>query len=92
MFSIQELVTATEQRLAIPVVVVDNGGYARDPRADGRPRHRPQAVDLYRPDIPALARADRCPRRRGRARDDIGRLAAKALAADRPTVIHHVVA
>src|SRR5699024_9231018 len=28
MFSVQELATAAEQRLGIPIVVLDNGGYA----------------------------------------------------------------
>ena len=57
MFSIQELITATEQKLPIPVVIVDNEGYAeiRDQMVDRG--IEPQAVDLYRPDIPALARA-----------------------------------
>jgi len=27
MFSVRELTTAVEQRLALPVIVVDNGGY-----------------------------------------------------------------
>ena len=57
MFSIQELITATEQRLPIPVVIVDNGGYAeiREQMVDRG--IEPQAVDLYRPDIAALATA-----------------------------------
>ena len=57
MFSIQWLITATEQALPIPVVIVDNGGYAeiREQMVDRG--IEPQAVDLYRPDTPAPARA-----------------------------------
>lgn len=91
MFSIQELITATELGLGLPVVIVDNGGYAeiREQMVDRG--ITPEAVDLYRPDIPALARAIGA---HGIAVDDaadLGRAAAAALRADRPTVIHHRV-
>ena len=91
MFSIQELVTATEQRLAIPVVIVDNGGYAeiREQMVDRG--IEPQAVDLYGPDIPALARAIGAHGVEAASVEDLGPLAAEALSADRPTVIHHGV-
>jgi thiamine pyrophosphate-dependent acetolactate synthase large subunit-like protein len=92
MFSIQELVTATEQRLALPVVVVDNGGYGEIRQQMVERGIRPQAVDLHRADLPALARAVGAHGVVAEHADDLGRLAAKALAADRPTVIHHVVA
>ena len=91
MFSIQELITATEQRLAIPVVVVDNGGYAeiREQMVDRG--IEPQAVDLYRPDLPALAAAVGAIGVTAESAEDIGRLAAEALSAERPTVIYHYV-
>jgi hypothetical protein len=57
MFSIQELITATELRLALPIVIVDNGGYAEIRQQMVERDIVPQAVDLHRPDIPALARA-----------------------------------
>ena len=89
MFSIQELITATEQRLPIPVVIVDNGGYAeiREQMVDRG--IEPQGVDLHRPDIPALARAIGAHGVVAESADEIGPLAAAALAADRPTVIYH---
>jgi acetolactate synthase-1/2/3 large subunit len=83
-FSIQELLTATEQRLALPVVVVDNGGYGeiREQMLDrGIP---PVAVDLYTPDFAALARSVGA---RGVTATDV----AEGLQADRPTLIHHRV-
>jgi len=91
MFSIQELITATEQNLPIPVVIVDNGGYAeiRDQMVDRG--IEPQAVDLYRPDIPALARAIGAHGVVADKIDHIGPLAAEALSGDRPTVIYHYV-
>ncbi len=91
MFSIQELVTATEQNLALPVIVVDNGGYAEIKEQMVARGITPQAVDLYRPDLPALARAVGA---RGVTADrvqDLGQLAVEALAADRPTLIYHQV-
>ena len=91
MFSIQELATAVEQRLAIPVVVVDNGGYAeiREQMVDRG--IAPQAVDLPRVDLPALARAFGAYGVRAETAADLGGLAAEALGADRPTLIHLVL-
>lgn len=56
-FSVQELATAVQLRLPLPVVVFDNGGYGeiRDEMA-ARGDH-PTAVDLPPVDLPALARA-----------------------------------
>ncbi|TIC84899.1 acetolactate synthase [Nocardioides sp. GY 10113] len=91
MFSIQELITATEQGLPIPVVIVDNGGYAeiREQMVDRG--IAPQAVDLARPDMPALARAIGAHGAVAEDVEDLGRLAAEALSADRPTLIYHAV-
>jgi len=88
MFSIQELVTATELRLALPVIIVDNGGYAeiREQMLDRG--ITPQGVDLYRPDFAALARAIGAHGIETSAVGELGTLAAQALRADRPTVIH----
>ncbi|GGV90348.1 hypothetical protein GCM10015535_46240 [Streptomyces gelaticus] len=56
-FSVQELATAVQLRLPLPVVVFDNGGYGeiRDEMASRG--DRPTAVDLPPVDLPALARA-----------------------------------
>ena len=91
MFSIQELITATEQRLALPIVIVDNGGYAEIREQMVERGIAPQAVDLYRPDIPALARAIGAHGVVAATADDIARLASQAFIADRPTVIYHQV-
>ena len=91
MFSIQELITATEQRLPIAMVVVDNGGYAeiREQMLDRG--IAPQAVDLDRPDVPALARAIGAHGVEAKSVDELGPLVAEALTQDRPTVIYHHV-
>ena len=88
MFTIAELATAAELRLALPIVVVDNGGYGeiRNEMADrDEPVH---AVDLGHPDFVALARSVGC---HGVAANEPGEVAdavLEALKADRPTVIH----
>jgi thiamine pyrophosphate-dependent acetolactate synthase large subunit-like protein len=90
-FSIQELLTATELRLALPIVVVDNGGYGeiREQMVDRG--IAPLAVDLHTPDFAALARSFGA--RGVLATDvaDLGPLAAEGLQADRPTLIHYRV-
>ena len=70
-------------------MIVDNGGYAeiREQMVDRG--IVPQAVDLYRPDMPALARAIGAHGVVARTVEEIGTLAAEALTGDRPTVIYH---
>ncbi|MDN3025475.1 thiamine pyrophosphate-dependent enzyme [Streptomyces sp. S.PB5] len=56
-FTVQELATAVQLRLPLPIVVFDNGGYGEirdEMRARG---DAPTAVDLPPVDLPALARA-----------------------------------
>jgi len=91
MFSIQELATGAQQGLAIPVVVVDNGGYAEIREQMTGRGIEPQAVDLPSVDLPAVARALGCHGVRADDIGDLGRLAAEALGADRPTLIHHLL-
>lgn len=88
MFTVAELAAAAELGIALPVVVVDNGGYGeiRNEMADrDEPVH---AVALGRPDFPALARSLGC---RGVRVEDAAELTGEikaALDADRPTLIH----
>jgi len=60
MFSVQELITAAEQGLALPVVVFDNGGYAEIEQNMREAGMTPSAVHLTSPDYAALARGFRC--------------------------------
>ena len=57
LFSVQELLTAVEQRLALPVVVVDNHGYAEIREGMEERGIPPIAVDRPAVDFPALCRA-----------------------------------
>ncbi|WP_110206993.1 thiamine pyrophosphate-binding protein [Nocardioides daejeonensis] len=88
MFTIAELAMAAEARLALPVVIVDNGGYGeiRNEMEDrGEPIH---AVGLGHPDFVQLGRSLGC---HGiHVEDALGLAAAvkEAFDADRPTVIH----
>lgn len=92
MFTIAELAMAAELGLALPVIIVDNGGYGEihnemADRAD--PVH---AVALGRPDFAALARSLGCYGTTLTGASDSSptlkdELSA-ALAADRPTVLH----
>ncbi|QYN39673.1 5-guanidino-2-oxopentanoate decarboxylase [Pseudonocardia sp. DSM 110487] len=88
LFSVQELATAVDLRLPLPIVVVDNGGY-REIRDQQVARSIPPVgVDLRAPDLAALATAFGA---RGVRTTDPGALTAlvaDALSADRPTVIH----
>ena len=91
MFSVQEILTAVQQRLPLPVVVADNGGYAeiREQMVDRK--ITPQAVDLNGPDLAALAESMGATGKRAGSPDEVAELAAKALHADGPTVIHYRV-
>lgn len=88
MFTIQELATAAQEKLALPVIVYDNGGYGeiRNEMADrDDPIH---SVALGRPDFTQLALALGC---HAVALDDeleLGEAVTAALTADRPTLIH----
>jgi len=57
MFSVQELMTAVELGLGLPVVCVDNGGYGEIRQNMVERDIDPLAVDLRQPDWPALAAA-----------------------------------
>jgi len=88
MFTLPELAAAAGERLALPVIVVDNGGYGQIRTNMRRRGYRPLGVDIPSPDFAAAARALGC---HGVKIDDPRQLAlelAKALVADRPTVLH----
>jgi acetolactate synthase-1/2/3 large subunit len=57
MFSLQEFMTAVEQRLDLTVIVVDNGGYAEIKQNEADAGIAPIGVDLAQPDWVALAAA-----------------------------------
>jgi thiamine pyrophosphate-dependent acetolactate synthase large subunit-like protein len=87
MFTAQELATAAAERMNLPIIVMNNGGYA-EIRAEMAARGiKPTAVDLTGVDFAALGRA--CGGF-GIQLDDLARLPEalhRARSADRPTVI-----
>ena len=87
MFTIQELLTAVECHLAIPLIIWENGGLKQiqdDMRANNVPR---VGVDGINPDFAALARAMYCHAIEPQSLDEFAAEITNALAADRPTVI-----
>jgi thiamine pyrophosphate-dependent acetolactate synthase large subunit-like protein len=88
MFCVQELATAVDLRLPLPIVVVDNGGYREIRDQQASRSIPPVGVDLPAPDLVALAAAFGA---HGVRAADPGALTARvadALSADRPTLIH----
>ena len=82
-----ELLTAAENRLALPVIVWENGGY-RQIREGMRAANVPRVgVDGINPDFPPLAAAMRCGFAEPASRDAFVDAVGRALAADCPTLI-----
>ena len=88
LFSIAELASAAQERLPLPVVVVDNGGYGEIRDEMAARGDAPLGVDFPALDFAALGRALNC---RGARADEPAAFRdalERAFAADRPTVIH----
>jgi acetolactate synthase-1/2/3 large subunit len=88
MFSVQELMTLTELRVPVPIVVVDNGGYREIRDQETARGIAPIGVELQTPDFAALAAAMGANGARTTSTAGLTDLVAGALDADRPTVIH----
>jgi acetolactate synthase-1/2/3 large subunit len=88
MFSVQELITLVEQRLSVPVVVVDNGGYREIRDQEAARDIPPIGVDLRTPDFAALAVAMGARGARTTSAADLTDLVGDAFGADGPTLIH----
>lgn len=88
MFSVQELVTLVEQRLPVPVIVVDSGGYQEIRDQEAARGIPPIGVELRTPDLAALAVAMGARGVRTTSTADLTELVAGALGADGPTLIH----
>jgi thiamine pyrophosphate-dependent acetolactate synthase large subunit-like protein len=88
MFSVQELVALVEQRLPVPVIVVDNGGY-QEIRDQQQARDIPPiGVELHTPDLAGLAVAMGARGVRTTSTADLPALISGALDADGPTLVH----
>ncbi len=87
MFTVQELVTAAELRLNLPIVVWNNGGLKQIRDDMARLRIPALGVDGINPDFLMLARACGCHGVRPDSLAGFEAAIAAALDADRPTVI-----
>ena len=87
MFSIQELITAAENKLPIPLILWHNNGYQQI-RDDLRNGNFPRVgVDGIAPDFAALAKAMHCHAAEPQSAEELAEDIKTALHADRPTVI-----
>jgi acetolactate synthase-1/2/3 large subunit len=87
LFTVGELALAVEERLCLPIVVVNDGGYGeirREMVAQGTPL---LGVDLHTPDFAALARSFGARGVRIRRLAELSGLLREALAGDGPTLI-----
>jgi len=87
MFTVQELITAAELKLPLPIVLWDNGGLKQiqdDMDRGGIPR---VGVDGINPDFSLLARSMHCHAEEPSSISDFQRAIQTALATDRPTLI-----
>ncbi|MGW8761262.1 5-guanidino-2-oxopentanoate decarboxylase [Streptomyces sp. NPDC055815] len=86
-FSVQELATAAQLRLPLPVVVFDNGGYGEIREEMAARGDTPLAVDLPAVDLPALARAYGGHGATVRSPEELADALALALTTPGPTVL-----
>ncbi|SEB88721.1 5-guanidino-2-oxopentanoate decarboxylase [Streptomyces sp. TLI_105] len=86
-FSVQELATAAQLRLPLPVVVFDNGGYGEIREEMAARGDTPLAVDLPAVDLPALARAYGGRGAVARSPEELADALAHALTTPGPTVL-----
>jgi acetolactate synthase-1/2/3 large subunit len=88
MFSVQELITLVEQRLPVPVIVVDNGGYQEIKDQEAARGIPPIGVELRTPDLAALAVAMGARGVPTTSTGELTDLVGGALGAGAPTLIH----
>ena len=90
MFSVQELMTAVELQLPIPIVLWNNQGYRQIHDGMLEVDIEPVGVSGQNPDFQALALSCGAHAVRIKQSQDIGEAIGQALVADRPTVIEIV--
>ncbi|MBS0373824.1 MAG: 5-guanidino-2-oxopentanoate decarboxylase [Proteobacteria bacterium] len=87
MFTVNELATAAEERLALPVIVWNNDALKEIVDQMDRRQVPRIGVEPRSPDFLGLARSLGCHAVRASGAEHLGRSVAEALAADRPTLI-----
>jgi acetolactate synthase-1/2/3 large subunit len=87
MFSVQELATAVEQRLSLPVLVYDNHGFGEIRDAMSHAGIERLGTDPAINDLVGIARGFGCASVQPQSLDELAAALEHALVADRPTVI-----
>lgn len=87
MFTLPELATAVQQRLGLPIVVVNNGGYGAIRREMAKRGMAAIGVDLHTPDVAAVAEAFGAHGHRVDDPDELVPLLHDALHKDTPTLV-----
>ncbi|WP_317055167.1 5-guanidino-2-oxopentanoate decarboxylase [Roseovarius rhodophyticola] len=87
-YTLQELGTAVEHGLPLPIILWDNGKLKEIEDSMIRSQIAPNAVIARNPDFVALAKAYGAHAESPKTLDEMGQAARKAFEADRPTLIH----
>jgi acetolactate synthase-1/2/3 large subunit len=87
LFTIGELATAVELELALPILVWNNQGYGEIKRYMDERGIPPTGVELYTPDLQAVARGFGCLTERPLDLERFATALRRAFAANRPTLI-----
>jgi acetolactate synthase-1/2/3 large subunit len=87
LFTIGELATAVELELALPILAWNNRGYGEIKRYMDERGIPPTGVELYTPDLQALARGFGCLTERSLTLERFATALRQAFAANRPTLI-----
>ncbi len=87
-YTMQELATAVQFRLGIPIVIFDDSAYTAVKEAQAREHDRRFiAVDLVNPDFVALAASYGIPAVRAGSPEELAEAVVEAATRDRPTII-----
>ncbi len=87
-YTLQELGTAVELGLSLPILIWDNGKLKEIEDSMVRAQIAPRAVDALNPDFCALARAYGALAEAPETPEDVAAAVLRAFQADRPTLIH----
>jgi acetolactate synthase-1/2/3 large subunit len=88
MFTLPEIAAAAAEGMALPLIVIDNGGYGQIRKNMNLRGYQPLGVEFPSPDFAAAGRAMGCHGVSIQSPDELSEELAKALVADRPTVLH----
>lgn len=87
MFTVNDLITAAELRMSLPIIIWENGGYLQIREDMQNAQMQPVGVTGINPDFMLLAQSMGCAGVRPTSMDEFKAAVGAALDADRPTVI-----